>query len=143
MRLATRRRSRSTPRARRSRARAPASRSPISPSCPSDVDEDDLREALAALQAPLGDVSSEQEIAGVDTRTLQVSPTVAVTYAIVDGLAIAATSPDAISALTGKGGLDESERYEAATEDFPDEVSLIGYVNLQDLVALGEELGLA
>ncbi len=109
-----------------------------------NVDETGLREALAALQAPLGDVSTEQQIAGVDARTLQVSPTVSVTYAIVDGVGIAATSPEAIGALTGGGaGLEETDRYSAAIEGFADEVSLIGYVNLGDLVALGEELGLA
>ena len=108
------------------------------------VDDESLREAFAALQAPLRDVSTEQEIAGVDARTLQVSPTVSVTYAIVDGIAIAATSPDAIAALAADGeGLDESDRFEAATEDFPDEVSMIGYVDLDDLVSLVEQLGLA
>ncbi len=111
-----------------------------------DVDDAALREALAALQAPLGDVSSEQEIAGVDTRTLQISPTVSITYAIADGVAVAATSPDGIAPIVGGGegdGLEESDGYAAATEDFPEEVSLIGYVNLGDLVGLAEELGLA
>jgi hypothetical protein len=110
----------------------------------SDVDEAKLREALAALQGPLGDVSSEQQIAGADARTLQISPTLSITYAIVDGLAVAATSPDGVAAIAGgDGGLDEAGRYEAATEDFSDEPSLLGYVDLHDLVALGEQLGLA
>jgi hypothetical protein len=110
----------------------------------SGVDEDGLREALAALQGPLGE-STEQQVDGVDTRTLEVSPTIAVTYAIVDGLAIAATSPDGISAIASDSGddLDGDERYEAATDGFPDESSLIGYVDLHDIVGLAEQLGLA
>jgi hypothetical protein len=110
----------------------------------SGVDEEKLREALAALQGPLGDVSSEQEIAGAQARTLQISPTLSVTYAIIDGLAVAATSPDGVAAIAGgDGGLDEAGRFEAATDDFSDEPSLVGYVDLHDLVALVEQLGLA
>jgi hypothetical protein len=109
------------------------------------VDEDKLREALAALQGPLGDISSDQQIAGIDAHTLQVSQAVAITYAIVDGLAVAATSPDGIAAIAGEdgGGLADDDRFEAATDGFPDEVSLLGYIDFHDLVALAEQLGLA
>jgi hypothetical protein len=111
----------------------------------SGVDEDKLREALAALQAPLGDVSSDQQIAGVDAHTLQISQTVAITYAILDGLAVAATSPDGVAAVAASdgGGLADDDRYTAATDGFADEVSLIGYVDFHDLVGLAEQLGLA
>jgi hypothetical protein len=109
------------------------------------VDEDKLREALAALQGPLGDISSDQEIAGVDAHTLQISQAVAITYAIVDGLAVAATSPDGVAAIAGEegGGLADDDRFKAATDGFPGEVSMLGYVDFHDLVGLAEQLGLA
>ena len=111
----------------------------------SGVDEDKLREALAALQGPLGDISSSQQIAGIDAHTLQISEAVAITYAIVDGLAVAATSPDGVAAVAGEqgGGLADDDRFKAATDGFPDKVSLLGYVDFHDLVGLGEQLGLA
>jgi Protein of unknown function (DUF3352) len=110
----------------------------------SDVDEAKLREALAALQGPLGGEATEQQIGGVDARTLEISPSVAVTYAIIDGLGVAATSPDGIAAIAnGEGGLDSDDRFKSATEGFADDGSLIGYVDLHDLVALAEALGLA
>jgi Protein of unknown function (DUF3352) len=109
----------------------------------SGVNADKLRQALAALQGPLGDVSTEQQIGGTDARTLQVSQTVAITYAIIDDLAVAATSPDGVAAIaSGSGGLDSDARYQAATDGFSDKTSLLGYVDLHDLVGLAEQLGL-
>lgn len=113
------------------------------------VDEDRAREALAALQGPLGDVSQEREIEGVEARTLQVSPSLALTYAIFDGILAVSTSPDGIAGLVEAGGdddgdgLDQSDRFRKATEGFPDEVSLLGYLDLGGVVTIGEQLGLA
>jgi hypothetical protein len=110
----------------------------------SGVDEDKLREALAALQGAVGDISSDQQVAGVDAHTLQVSQTVAITYAIVDGLAVAATSPDGVASIAGEeGSLADDDRFKAATDGFADQVSLLGYVDFHDLIGLAEQLGLA
>ena len=81
--------------------------------------------ALAALQAPLADavdpgsdlqapVFGQQQIAGVEARSLRISPTVELTYAIFDGLAVIATDPARHRAASpsGEGGLDDAELYE-------------------------------
>ena len=119
------------------------------------VDEDEARRALAALQAPLveavsGDdesqppVFGQQEVSGVETNSLRVSPTVQVTYAVFDELLAIATDPAGVADLIeGDGGLDESDLYEDATDDFPDEVSLLAFLDLGGLVAIGEQAGLA
>ena len=119
------------------------------------VDEDAARAALAALQAPLADAVSgdeesqppvfgHQEVSGVDTNSLRVSPTVQITYAVFDDLLAIATDPAGVTDLIeGDAGLDESELYEDATDDFPDEVSLLAFLDLDGLVAIGEQAGLA
>ena len=120
-----------------------------------DVDEEAARRALASLQGPLADavetgsglqapVFGQQQIGGVEARSLRISPTVELTYAVFEGLAAIATDPAGIEQLVaGDGGLDESELYLRATEDFADEVSLLAFLDLAGLVGLGERLGLA
>jgi hypothetical protein len=119
-----------------------------------DVDEEDARRALASLQVPLiealgagnlqAPVFGQQQIGDVEARSLGISPTVELTYAVFDGIAAIATDPAGIEQLvSGEGGLDQAELYERATEDFEDEVSLIAYLDLGGLVDLGEQLGLA
>jgi hypothetical protein len=119
------------------------------------VDEDEARKALAALQGPLAEaagggdavqapVFGEEDVSGVDTNSLRVSPTVELTYAVFDGLVAIATDPAGVADLIdGGGGLDERRLYERATDDFPDEVSVIAYLDLGGLVAIGEQAGLA
>jgi hypothetical protein len=121
----------------------------------SGVDEEEARSALAELQGPLAasvnpgsagaaPVFSQQEIEGVEAQSLQISPTVELTYAIFDALAVIATDPEGVAQLArDEGGLEGSDRYERATEDFDDEVSLLAYLDLEQLVKLGERLGLA
>ena len=120
-----------------------------------DVDEDAARRALAALQVPLAEsvdpgasgqapVFGQSEAGGVETRSLRISPTVELTYAVFDGLAAIVTDPEGIEQLAGdEAGLDENEDFERATEGYDDDVSLLGYFDLAELVALGERLGLA
>jgi hypothetical protein len=119
------------------------------------VDEDAARAALAALQAPLAEAATspdglqtpvfgQEEISGVETNSLRVSPTVNLTYAVFDGLVAIATDPGGVRDLIeGDGGLDQSGLYEDATHDFPDEVSMIAFLNVGELVTIGEQAGLA
>ena len=138
--------------ARRSGAAGPAL--PFLEFVADDVDEDAARRALAALQAPLIDavggrnvqapVFGQQQIGDVEARSLRISPTVELTYAIFDGLVAIATDPAGIEQLVeGEGALDTSELYERATDGFADEVSLLAFLDLDGLVELGEQLGLA
>jgi Protein of unknown function (DUF3352) len=110
----------------------------------SDVDEERARNALARLQKPIVDaidpeaglqapVFDEIEVEGVDARSVRLTPVVNLTYAVFDGMAV----------ITGQGGLEEGELFERATEGLPGELSLIAYLNLGELIELGEVAGLA
>lgn len=120
------------------------------------VDEDQARRSLAALQGPLAaavdpgvglqaPVFDEREIENVEVRSLRLSPAVELAFAVFDGLAVVATDVQGIARLAAgdAGGLDESELFRRATEDFADEVSLQAYFDLGGLVTTGENLGLA
>ena len=86
----------------------------------------------------------EDEVDGVDGPSLRVSPTVNLTYAVFDGLAAVATDPAAIGELTPATAASTSATSTSApTDGFPDEVSLLAFLDLGDLVALGEQRGLA
>jgi hypothetical protein len=104
------------------------------------VDERAARRALAAFSSRS---SKTRKLAGVEAHSLRLSATIDVTYAVFDGIAAAAGDPDGIEALAaGHGGLDQSGLYERATADFDDRASLIGFVDIGGLVAVGERLGL-
>lgn len=119
------------------------------------VDEDAARKALAALQGPLTDavqpgsdlqapVISQDEISGVETNSIRVSPTIELTYAVFDGLAAVATDPAGVAGLIDDhGGLDDQQLYDRATDGFPGDVSLLAYLDLRGLVTIGEQAGLA
>ncbi|HEY8001126.1 MAG: DUF3352 domain-containing protein [Vicinamibacteria bacterium] len=119
------------------------------------VDEEAARKALAALQGPLADaadtgsdlqapVFGQEEVSGVETNSLRISPTVELTYAVFDRLAAIATDPAGVAGvIEDEGGLDQQALYEDATDDFPDQVSLQAYFNLERLVGIGEQAGLA
>ncbi len=80
----------------------------------------------------------------MQTNTVRVSPTVELTYAVFDGLAAIATDPAGVAAMIeGDGGLADQDRYQRATDGFPDQVSLQAYLDLDGLVAIGEAAGLA
>lgn len=120
-----------------------------------DVEEEDARRALARLQVPIAravkpeeglqaPVYREQEIDGVETRSVRVSPAVDLTFAVFDGKLVVSTSPAGVEQVkSGDDGLDSSDPFEAATEDFPVRVSLLVYLDLAGLVELAEAAGLA
>jgi hypothetical protein len=111
-----------------------------------DVDEARARAALAAFAGALGTPAGESEVEGVTVQSVQLSPTTRLAYAVFDGLAVAATDPAAISEqAAGDDGLAGDDRFERATSDLGDsnEVSLLAYLDLAELIALGEGLGLA
>jgi hypothetical protein len=117
------------------------------------VDEERARRALARLQRPIAvaldpdlqaPVFGRREIGGLAVQSLRLSPTVDLTYAVFDSKVVVATDPAGIEQVTGDDdGLDGAERFRRATEGFPEEPSLLAYLNLGDLVALGEGQGLA
>ena len=121
-----------------------------------DVDEDAARDAMARLQGPIAEAFEPQgekgqaptfervELDGVEAQGVSLSPTVDLTYAVFDSLLAIATDPAGVEELAaGDGGLDESEKFELATDELAEEPALLAYFNLTDLVTLGEREGLA
>lgn len=120
-----------------------------------EVDTEPARETLAKLQGPLAEaldpsraqqspVFTDREIDGVEAHSLRLSRTVDLTYALFDERLVVSSDPQGIARLrTGERGLSGAEAFERATEDMPEEPSLLVYLNLSALVALAEQEGLA
>jgi hypothetical protein len=120
-----------------------------------DVDEDAAREALAKLQEPVlralkgstpGRIGrfEEQEIDGDSVRSLQISGTVELSYAVFDGKLVVSTDPEGIAQVReGGDGLAGSSAYLRGTDLLPDEVSALVFLNLDELLGLAEQAGLA
>lgn len=122
------------------------------------VDSEAAAGALAELQGPLvaalapgggeaaGQVSVFEplQIAGIEAQSLTISPNVQLTYATYDDRLALATNPLGIEqARSGGDGLADSEAFQNVADGLPGEVSLLAYFDLQDLIALGEQVGLA
>lgn len=109
------------------------------------VEEDAASEALASLQKPLlaaitppggGQVPrfDEAEVEGITVRSVQASPTVNLSYAVFDGKLVISTDPAGIAQVrVDEGGLADSGSFERATEELPDEVSALVFLNLDEL----------
>ena len=122
------------------------------------VDSEAAAEALAGLQEPLVDafaptrgeaagqvsVFEPLQIAGIEAQSLTISPNVQLTYATYEDRLVAATNPLGIAqARAGGDGLADSTDYAGVTAGMPEEVSLLAYFDLRDLISLGEQVGLA
>ena len=120
-----------------------------------DVDTEQAAKTLSGLQAPIAKaldpqgslrapVFREEEVEGVTARSLRISPTVDLTYAIVDGKLVISTDRDGVERVASdESSLEDSDRFEAATEGFPDEVSALLYLNVGGLLKLAEAAGLS
>lgn len=118
-----------------------------------DVDADAAGQSLARLQGPVAKALADNgraatfetiQVAGVQAQALAVTPAVDLTYATWDDLLVIATDSLGIQqARSLDAGLDESAGFEDVTSGFPDSVSLLAYLDLTGLLALGEQAGLA
>ncbi len=118
------------------------------------VDVPEALADLAELQGPIADaidisagqspVFETREIGGLEAQSLRLSRVVDLTYAGADDQLIVATSPAAIERLASdEQPLADSDGFRAATESFDDQVSMLVYLDLPDLLSLGERLFLA
>jgi Protein of unknown function (DUF3352) len=118
------------------------------------VDEKKAGEALASLQQPIlralgtggPQVPSFQskEIDGVAVHSVQISSTVDLSYAIFDGKLVISTQPEGISQVrSSDDNLAGTGAYEAATERLPDRVSALVFLNLDEVLGLAQQAGLA
>jgi hypothetical protein len=132
----------------------PASGVPYLEFLSSDIDAERAGRALASLQAPIAEALSpsggqaptfsQHNVAGVTAHSVRLSPTVNLTYAIAGSLLLIATDPVAVKQLTGEqGGLGDDDAFKEATDGLPDSVSLLSYFNLDGLITLAEQGGLA
>lgn len=119
-----------------------------------DVDEKKAGDALASLQRPLlrslsargGKAPSFQtrEVDGVSVYSVRVSPTVDLSYAIFDGKLVISTQPQGISQVRSEGdNLAGTSAFADATERLPDRVSALVFVNLDEVLGLAQQAGLA
>ena len=119
-----------------------------------DVDEDRAREQMARLQVPLVEALSPEQtgqapsfeaerIGDVVTRTVRLSPTLTLAYAIFDGKLVVSTDPAGVrQAVEGNESLGGSNAFEAATSGASGGVSALVFLNLEALVRRSEPLGL-
>jgi len=131
----------------------PTSGTPILEFIGADVNADRASKALASLQGAItaafnpskqAPSLSEHKVGGVTARSVSLSPTVDLTYALVGSSLVVATDPAAIDKVArGKGGLDHEPLFGRATQGFPGTLSMLGYLDLGGLIALGERTGLA
>ncbi|HKH40651.1 MAG TPA: DUF3352 domain-containing protein [Solirubrobacterales bacterium] len=118
------------------------------------VDEEKAGDALASLQRPLmRSLSTEgapvpsfqtREIDGVTVHSVQVSPTVDLSYAIFDGKLVLSTRPEGVSQVRSSGdNLAGTSTFEDATDPLPDRVSALVFLNLEEVLGLAQQAGLA
>jgi len=119
------------------------------------ADPTEARRSLERLERPVAKALGEKQdgkaatfttiqVAGLQAHSLAVSDAVDLTWATWDDLLAITTNSLGIAQPRSQGsGLDEAEKYRAVTEDFPDSVSLIAYLDLTGLLNLGEQAGLA
>ncbi len=129
------------------------SQTPVPVFIGSGIDESRAAEALARLRGPVAKaLGSGQRAPGFNRRrigevtaySLRISPTAELTYAIVGQTLVIATDPAGVRAVIDPGSrLDHSEPFRGATAGLPSEVSMLGYLNLDALIALAERAGLA
>jgi Protein of unknown function (DUF3352) len=117
------------------------------------IDPKAARPALARLQTPIAHALAPgatpagfttRRIAGVTAQSLASSTGLGLTYAIVGDRLVVATNPAGVaSVVRGEGGLAGTSAYRQATAGLPSSSSVIAYLDLRELVALGERAGLA
>ena len=118
------------------------------------VDEEKAGDALASLQRPIlravgtgaPQVPSFQskEIDGVAVHSVQISHTVDLSYALFDGKLVVSTQPEGIAQVRSSGdNLAGTSAYQAATDRLPDHVSALVFLNLDEVLGLAQQAGLA
>ena len=118
------------------------------------VDEQKAGDALASLQGPLLRSRGHTRWAGaqlpdegdrrVTVHSLQVSPTINLSYAIFDGKLVVSTQPEGVSQVRSSGDtLAGTSAFEDATDPLPDRVSALVFLNLDEVLGLAQRAGLA
>jgi hypothetical protein len=120
-----------------------------------DVDDSKANDALARLQQPLlrslGTEGGKQvptfqskDVDGVTVHSIQVSPSVDLSYAVFDGKLVISTQPAGIAQVRSSGdNLAGTGAYQQATDRLPGSVSALVFLNLEEVLGLAQQAGLA
>ena len=77
-------------------------------------------------------------------HSLQISPSVDLSYGIFDGKLVISTQPEGISQVRSSGdSLAGTSGYQAAVDRLPDRVSALVFLNLDEVLGLAQQAGLA
>ena len=119
-----------------------------------DVDEQQALDVLARLQPALirllgtediGQVPAfgATDVEGITAATAQLAPGLELSYAAWDGRLVVSTSLAGIAQARRAGGLPGSDTFESVLGDRPEAPSALVFADLNQLLALGEQAGLA
>ena len=131
----------------------PGAAAPVVTLAARTTDPGGMREVLARLQDPLaralaGDQGATttfeaRSIAGADAYTLDIADGFAPTYAVTGGTVVASTSPAGLEAHRGRTPrLRAARGFRAAINRIPARIESLGFVDVRQLLALGEQTGL-
>jgi Protein of unknown function (DUF3352) len=112
-----------------------------------DVDEEKANAVLASLQGPLlravGTAGTQvptfqtTEIDGVTVHSLQISPVINLSYATFPAGLVISTQPEGVAqVLEDHDPLSGTDAYKNATEDLPERVSALVFLNLDEIFGL-------
>jgi hypothetical protein len=119
------------------------------------VDDSKANDALARLQEPLlrslGTEGGQQvptfqnkDVDGVTVHSIQISPSVDLSYAVFDGKLVISTQPAGIAQVRSSGdNLAGTGAYQQAVDGLPDGVSALVFLNLDEVLGLAQQAGLA
>jgi hypothetical protein len=133
---------------------SPGKRGPTITLVVDGVDETQALDVLAGLQPALIEVLrterlgqaatfSSAEVEGVTAATARLAPGLELSYAAFDGRLVVSTSLDGIAAVRRSEGLGGTDAFESVLGDRPSNPSALLFLDLDQLLALGEQAGLA
>lgn len=133
---------------------APGEAGPVFTLIVDDVDEEQALDVLAGLQPTLIDLLGTQELGqapafgatevdGVTAATAQLAPGLELSYAVWDERLVVSTALEGVAAVRTAEGLPGGEKFESVLADRPDSASALLFLDLDQLLVLGEQAGLA
>jgi hypothetical protein len=132
----------------------PGDRAPTLTLVVDDVAEQDALDVLARLQPALIDLLRTEELGqaanfgaaeveGITAATAQLAPGLELSYAAWDDRLVVSTALEGVAAVRRAEGLPGGEGFDAVLGDRPSERSALLFLDLNQLLTLGEQAGLA
>jgi hypothetical protein len=133
---------------------SPSGRAPLLTLVVDDVRSDEVATMIEELQPLIARILRRPAAGQVpifqptrigehDAITLTVSPSVELTFAVIDGRALLSTAPAGIRKLTqARAPIADNERFQTGTSGRLDRVTSVLFLDLEQFFALGEQAGL-